>query len=47
MLIQRAVFREEGGDAAGMVSELLRLVWGEGAVEEGLLAVAELLFKTW
>ena len=41
MGIQRAVLREEGGDAAGVVGELLGFVGGEGSVEEGLLAVAE------
>ncbi len=35
MRIQRPVLREEGGDAAGVVGELLGLVGGEGAVEEG------------
>lgn len=40
MRIQCSVLREEGGDAAGVVGELLGFVGGEGAVEEGLLAVA-------
>jgi hypothetical protein len=37
--------REEGGDAANVVGEGLGFVAGEGATEEGLLAVAEPLLE--
>ena len=45
MLIQFPVQREEGGDAADVVGELLGFVAGEGEAEEGGLAVAEPLFE--
>lgn len=40
MTIQPTALRKEGGDAAGVVGEVFGFVGGEGAVEEGLLAVA-------
>jgi hypothetical protein len=47
MRVQLSVLREEGGDAAGVVGELLGFFVGEGAVEDGLLAVAEPFLRTW
>lgn len=47
-IIQRPVLREEAGDAVGAVGavgEVFGFVGGEGAVEEGLFAVAEPLFQ--
>jgi len=43
--INRIVLRKKGGDSAGLVGEVFGFVGGEGAVEEGLLAVAEPLFQ--
>ena len=45
MGIQFLVQREDAGDAADVVGELLGFVTGEGAGEEGGLAVAEPLFE--
>jgi hypothetical protein len=43
--IKLSMQRENAGDASDVVGELLGFVAGEGAVEEGLLAVAEPLFE--
>ena len=45
MPIQVLVQCEDAGDAADVVGELLGFVAGEGAAEEGGLAVAEALFE--
>ncbi len=45
MGIQLPVQREDTGDAADVVGELLGFVAGEGAAEEGGLAVAEPLLE--
>ena len=45
MDIQLHVQSEDASDAADVVSELLGFVAGEGAAEEGGLAVAEPLFE--
>jgi hypothetical protein len=45
MHIQLLVQREDAGDTPDVVGKILRLVAGEGAAEEGGLAVAEPLFE--
>lgn len=43
--VQLLAQREDAGDAADVVGELLGFVAGEGAAEEGGLAVAQPLFE--